>query len=102
VWQNPGVSNKPKSKTMKATETTARQFDAAYFAAQVVKTRKFGHTYIHAGAPHEFQHQDITFRVTGYGRSLEGNGHKYKVHATRDGKPVPTAILRTFRALRTA
>jgi len=87
---------------MNTTETTARQFDAAYFAAQVIKTRKYGETYVHVGAPHEFQHEGITFRVTGYGRSLQSGGHKYKVHATRDGKPVPTAILRTFRALRTA
>jgi hypothetical protein len=87
---------------MNATESTARQFNAAYFAAQVIKTRKYGDTYVHVGAPHEFQHEGITFRVTGYGRSLESGGHKYKVYATRDGKPVPTAILRTFRALHTA
>jgi hypothetical protein len=97
MWQNPGVSkSKPKTKIMNATETAFR-FNVAYFAAQVIKTRKFGDTYVHVGAPHEFQHEDITFRVTGYGRSLECGGKKYKVHATRDGKPVPTTILRTLR-----
>ena len=84
----------PKSK-MNTETATARKFDAAYFAAQVIKTRKYGHTYVHAGAPREFAHNDISFTVQGYGRSLQGGGHKYVVRATRNGKPVPAVELRT-------
>ena len=76
--------------------TTIRTFDLAYYIAQVIKTRQFGHTYVHAGAPHELHHGDVTFFVTGYGRSLQSGGHKYKVSATRDGKPVPTVELRAL------
>ena len=92
-----GCQQSTEIKKMNSTESTARQFNAAYFAAQVIKTRKHGNTYVHVGAPHEFQHGDIIFRVTGYGRSLQSGGHKYKVYATRDGKPVPTTILRNLR-----
>ena len=87
-------TNQP-TKTM-TTTTAARAFNLGYYIAQVMKTRTYGHTYVHAGAPHEFRHGDITFYVSGYGRSLQGGGHKYKVSATRDGKPVPTAELRTL------
>ena len=78
------------------TTKTARQFDLAYYKAQALKTRQFGHTYVHAGAPHQFEHGDIYFSVSGYGRSLQGGGHKYKVSATRDGKTVPAAELRAL------
>ena len=78
------------------TTTAARTFNLAYYVAQVIKTRTYGHTYVHSGAPHEFQHLDISFAVSGYGRSIQGGGHKYKVSATRDGKPVKTAELRTL------
>ena len=78
------------------TTTAARTFDLAYYIAQVIKTRTFGHTYVHAGGRAQFSHGDITFYVSGYGRSLQGGGHKYKVSATRDGKPVPTVELRTL------
>jgi hypothetical protein len=34
---------------------------------------------------------------TGYGRSLQAGGHKYKAHARYgDGKPVPTKLLRSI------
>jgi hypothetical protein len=78
------------------TTKTARQFDLAYYIAQAIKTRQFGHTYVHTGGRAQFDHGDITFFVTGYGRSLQGGGHKYKVSATRDGKTVPTAELRAL------
>jgi hypothetical protein len=81
---------------MTTTNTIARTFDLAYFKAQVIKTRQFGHTYVHAGAPHEFQHGDIQFAISGYGRSLQGGGKKYKVSAIRDGKPVSTVELRAI------
>jgi hypothetical protein len=82
--------------TMTTTTKTARQFGLAYYIAQAIKTRQFGHTYVHTGGRAQFQHGDITFFVTGYGRSLQGGGHKYKVSATRDGKTVPTAELRAL------
>jgi hypothetical protein len=78
------------------TTTAARTFNLAYYIAQVIKTRTFGHTYVHAGGRSQFDHGDITFYVSGYGRSLQSGGHKYKVSATRDGKPVKTADLRAL------
>jgi hypothetical protein len=81
---------------MTTTTNTARQFDLAYYKAQALKTRQYGHTYVHAGAPHEFEYGGIYFSVSGYGRSLQGGGHKYKVSATRDGKTVPAAELRAL------
>ena len=78
------------------TTTAARTFDLAYYIAQVIKTRTFGHTYVHAGGRAQFDHGDITFYVTGYGRSLQSGGHKYKVLAYRNGKPVKTAELRAL------
>jgi hypothetical protein len=92
-----GNANSNLTHTMSLTESPARQFDAAYFAAQALQTRSYGHVYVHVGAPAEFQHGDITFSVTGYGRSLQSGGHKYKVHATRNGKPVSSTELRTLR-----
>jgi hypothetical protein len=74
--------------------TITRNYDAKYFAAQALKTRAYGSTYVHVGAPDEFEHNGIIFAVSSYGKSLQGGGHKYKVHATRDGKPVPTKELR--------
>jgi hypothetical protein len=81
---------------MTTTTKTARQFDLAYYKAQALKTRQFGHTYVHAGAPHEFEYSGIYFSVSGYGRSLQSGGNKYKVSATRDGKTVPAAELRAL------
>ena len=76
--------------------TTTTAFDLAYYIAQVIKTRTYGHTYVHAGGRAQFHHGDIQFAVSGYGRSLQGGGHKYKVLAYRDGKPVKTAELRAL------
>ena len=77
-------------------KTTTHTFDLAYYIAQVIKTRKFGSTYVHAGGRAQFNYGDITFYITSYGRSLQSGGHKYKVLAYRDGKPVKTAELRTL------
>ena len=73
-----------------------REFDLNYYVAQTIKTRTFGHTYVHAGGRSQFQHGDITFFVEGYGRSLQSGGPKYKVKAYRDGKPVMTKELRAL------
>jgi hypothetical protein len=75
---------------------TTTAFDLAYYIAQVIKTRAYGSTYVHAGGRAQFDHGDITFYITSYGRSLQSGGHKYKVLAYRDGKPVKTAELRTL------
>ena len=76
--------------------TITREFNVSYYVAQTLKTRSFGHTYVHAGGRSNFQHGDITFYVEGYGRSLQGGGHKYKVKAYRNGKPVPSKELRSL------
>lgn len=93
------ANSKPShSMTSITTATTpVRQYSVAYYAAQVLKTRSFGHTYVHVGAPGEYQHNDIVFTVTSYGRSVQSGGHKHKVYAHRNGKPVSSAELRTLR-----
>lgn len=71
-----------------------------YWSSLVGQTRRFGHTYVHTGArsiiPHEGIAREIDgilFRWESYGRSLQSGGHKYKVYATRNGKPVPSTEL---------
>lgn len=78
---------------MKSNITTPHHI---YLAAQALKTRRFGHTYVHAGRRHDCVHGDIQFDVSGFGRSLQAGGHKFKVHARRNGKPVPTSELRAL------
>lgn len=79
-----------------ATTTEARAFGLPYYIAQVIKTRTYGHTYVHAGARAQFSYGEITFHIASYGRSLQSGGHKYKVTATLAGKPVKTAELRAL------
>jgi hypothetical protein len=78
---------------MKANITTPHHI---YLAAQALKTRRYGYTYVHAGHRQSCNHGDIRFVVSGFGRSLQAGGHKYKVHAHRDGKPIPTTELQTL------
>lgn len=73
---------------------STRLFNLHYYAAQVIKTRRQGHTYVHVGAPHEFYSGDIRFSVVPYGRSWYAGGNKSKVRAHRAGKPVSSAELR--------
>lgn len=78
--------------------------DLQYWVALTLQTRRYGHTYVHsaarAGAKFPFaafEHDGITFSYSGYGRSLTtSKGHKYKVHARRDGKPVPSKTLKSL------
>ena len=72
------------------------KFDLNYYVAQVLKTRTYGYTYVHAGGRRQFQHGDITFYVESYGRSLQSGGNKYKVKAYRNGKPVSANELRAL------
>lgn len=87
---------------MNTMTATAPAYGLNYWIAQTLTTRSFGHTYVHAGARHSdgfaFQHGDITFSYTGWGRSLTTRkGHKYKVHARyADGRPVPSKVLRSL------
>jgi len=72
----------------------------------VLKTRNFGSCYVHAAVRmavdstwhHKFG--DVVFSINGYGRSLQGGGHKYKVAAKycETGKPVPSKILKSLLA----
>lgn len=77
---------------------TTREFNLSYYASQVLTTRSQGHVYVHVGAAHEFRHEDIRFSVVPYGRSWYAGGHKSKVRAHREGKPVPSAELRALIA----
>jgi hypothetical protein len=74
---------------MKTTTTPS----ASYYRSLVRATRAFGSCYLHAGMPDRFEADGIAYEVTGYGRSLQGGGHKYKARATRDGKPVSSKAL---------
>ena len=80
-------------------------YGLSYWITQTLKTRRHGHTYVHTGARaaaqfsfRAFGHEGITFSYSGYGRSLVGGGHKYKVHAryTDSGKPVSSKMLRAL------
>lgn len=66
-----------------------------YFAALAIQTRRYGHCYVHAGLRANWTGDNgILYRVTGYGRSLQSRGHKYKVHAVGyDAKPVASKVL---------
>jgi hypothetical protein len=79
------------------TSTTSETF--THHRNLVLKTRTFGHCYVKVGDRHKFGTVDgITYSFTSYGRSLQGGGHKYKVHAnySETGKPVPTKALKAL------
>lgn len=73
----------------------------------VIETRRYGQTYVHAcvrrsiyrfdGILGEVNGRRVRLTWTGWGRSLQSGGHKYKAHARYcDGKPVPTKLLRSI------
>jgi len=73
----------------------------------VLATRLYGNCYVHAnvrrsmfrfdGVLGEVNGRRVRLTWTGWGRSLQSGGHKYKAHARYgDGKPVPTILLRTI------
>jgi len=76
--------------------------------AYVQCTRRYGQCYVHAnvrrsmfrfdGVLGEVGGRRVRLTWTGWGRSLQSGGHKYKAHArfTDTGKPVPTILLRTI------
>ena len=72
-------------------------------------TRQYGSTYVYAAvrnAVHGWQGVEGTLngeRVVatfcGYGRSLQGGGHKYKAHLrfVASGKPVPSKLISSIQ-----
>lgn len=75
--------------------------------AYVQCTRRYGNCYVHAcvrrsiyrfdGILGELNGRRVYLTWTGWGRSLQSGGHKYKAHARYgDGKPVPTKLLRAI------
>lgn len=105
---NPQPNTNTIMNTTTITETPAAPVSVRYWLSHVLHTRNFGSTYIHAAVreahPHweaiQFPELGIEFRYGGYGRSLQGGGHKYKVSAryTATGKPVPTKAIRALLA----
>jgi hypothetical protein len=71
----------------------------------VTQTRRFGSTYIHAniraavsgwqGVTGALNGEPVVATYSGYGRSLQGGGHKYKAHCryVASGKPVPSKLI---------
>lgn len=74
-----------------------QEFDLSYYINSVLQSRRYGFTYKHAGAFTTFQHGDIYFSFQGYGRSLQGGGHKWKAYAYRGTKVVSTKELQTLQ-----
>jgi len=76
--------------------------------AYVQCTRRYGHCYVHAcvrqsmfsfeGVIAEVNGRRVRLTWTGYGRSLQSGGHKYKSHAryVDTDRPVPSALLRSI------
>jgi hypothetical protein len=71
----------------------------------VCQTRKFGSTYIHSavrkaifgwqGVEGDLNGDRVVATFSGYGRSIENGGHKYKAHLryVESGKPVPSKFI---------
>lgn len=86
--------------------STVSKYGLRYWVVLVLQTRRFGHAYVHVGARHSpgfasraFEHGNIVFSYTGFGRSLTTRkGHKYKVYArcAETNKPVPSKVLRSL------
>lgn len=66
-----------------------------YYASLALQTRSYGHCYVHSGMRANWTGDNgILYLVSGYGRSQQSGGHKYKVHAVGyDAKPIPTKVL---------
>ena len=68
-------------------------------------TRNYGATYVHAavrkaifgwqGVEGTLNGDRVVATFSGYGRSLENGGHKYKAHLryVESGKPVPSKLI---------
>jgi len=71
----------------------------------VIETRQFGSTYVHSairkaihgwkGLQGSLNGEQVVATFTGYGRSLQAGGHKYKAHLryVESGKPVPSKLI---------
>jgi hypothetical protein len=87
--------------TKNTTGAPTHEYGLKYWISQTIHTRKFGHTYVHAGARAEGapDYGNISFSFRGWGRSLTTRkGHKYKVYARYldTDKPVPSKVLRSL------
>ena len=74
--------------------------DFNYWKSLVLKTRQYGHCYIHAAKRIDLRPiilNGICFYWGSFGRSIQGGGHKYKVRAMKDGKPVKTKDLQSMK-----
>lgn len=79
------------------TETVAKLISLA------LQTRSYGYCYVPAAIRQSTfgwkgeTYKNIKLTYRGYGRSLQGGGHKYKVHARYidTDSPVPTKVLKT-------
>lgn len=72
-------------------------------------TRRFGSTYVHAavraavsgwqGVTGMLDGEPVVATYSGYGRSLQGGGHKYKAYLrfVASGKPVPSKLIASIR-----
>ena len=87
---------------------TSPQVTTDLWIAYTMQTRRFGSCYVHSAARRNGNHswsahcvtladgRGVTFSWSGYGRSLQAGGHKFKVHArfSATGLPVPSKLLR--------
>jgi hypothetical protein len=98
--------------TTNTTTTTTTNADiVAMLVSNVAQTRRYGSTYVKAavradvmgwkGASGHVNGREVKITFSGYGRSLQVGGHRYKAYANfaDTGKPVPTTQLHTIKAL---
>jgi len=91
--------------------TTTNADIVAMLVGNVADTRNYGSTYVKAavrnnvmgwkGVYGHVNGREVKMTFSGYGRSLQVGGHKYKAYANfaDTGKPVPTVQLHMIKAL---
>lgn len=90
--------------------STSSLTDLAYWTSLVRQTRRYGACYVHSARRTGVRWdalravvdgREVKFSYCGWGRSLQGGGHKYKCHVNYvdDGKPVRSARLGFLRPL---
>lgn len=72
----------------------SKETDELYYIRRALETREYGQCYVHVGMRCVMRVFDgREYHVSGYGRSLQSGGHKYKVHARIEDKPISTKEL---------
>lgn len=96
--------------TTDSSNTASTEVSIKSLIPYVRQTRQYGHTYVHAavrdsvagwqGLTGTLDGRDVRVTFSGYGRSLQAGGHKYKAHArfTDTGKPVASKDLTRIEA----